>query len=88
MTENCEKCNVAKFARLLVHLIKVSEENKSRDLSKHIADSWPGNAFFRIHIVQVILYELNRCGEICLIKFVRYIPTERSKFSPLLHDGV
>ena len=43
---------------------------------------------FDVDVVKMILNELNAGCEIRLVEFVRNIPSERTKFPPLLNGGV
>lgn len=63
-------------------------QTRPTDLPKHVADSWPRHSSLWVHIVQMVLYKLNRSGEVSLIELVRYVPTEGSEFPSLLHHGV
>mmetsp|Transcript_25027 Transcript_25027/g.54625 ORF Transcript_25027/g.54625 Transcript_25027/m.54625 type:complete len:201 (+) Transcript_25027:1527-2129(+) len=41
-----------------------------------------------LDVVQVVLHELHRRGQVRLVELVRHVEAERAKLAPLLHDRV
>lgn len=66
----------------------VGDPSSVLHLAEHIADRGPRDTFLRIHIVEMILYELNAGSEVSLIELVGNIPTQRTELPPLLHHCV
>lgn len=58
------------------------------DLTNHVDQGLPGDALLGIHLVQMVLDELNAGREVSLVKLVGYVPAQWTELAPLLDDGV
>ena len=69
---------------MVFHCIGCNEANTFRD------NRWRRDASYLagIHLIEIVLNELNRGIEIGLIEFVGNVPAEWPEFTSLLHDRV
>lgn len=57
-------------------------------LANHVDQGLPRHPLLGVHLVQVVLDELDAGGKVGLVELVGYVPAQRAELAALLDDGV